>query len=211
VLTGVVHHLSSYSSAVQRIPEMIVVALVNTKRSRNFTPTHMTSGPYSENSGGAVAFLRFMKEELIPQIESRYRASPERTLVGHSLGGLLALDAYVEQPELFRNYIAIDPSLWWDDQILIKRLRQQPTWHFSAPVSVFIAMANNVENKKPHETAIQQFRSTLERRKSAPLRVQYQYFADETHLSVPLIAIYRGLLFAYDGYDKPASSLGHAQ
>jgi predicted alpha/beta superfamily hydrolase len=211
VLTGIVHHLSSYGSAVQRIPEMIVVALVNTKRSRDFTPTHMTSGPYSENSGGSVAFLRFIKEELIPQIESRYRALPERTLVGHSLGGLLALNAYVEQPELFRTYIAIDPSLWWDDQVLIKRLRQQPARTFSASVSVFVAMASNVENKEPHETAIQRFRSILETRKSASLRVQYQYFEDETHLSVPLIAIYRGLLFAYDGYQRPASTSRHAQ
>jgi hypothetical protein len=198
-LTGIVHHLSSHSSAVQRIPEMIVVAPVNTKRSRDFTPTHMTSGPYSENSGGSAPFLRFMKEELIPEIESRYRASPERTLVGHSLAGLLALNTYIEQPELFRNYIAIDPSLWWDNQVLIRRLQQQPARKLTAPVSVFIAMAAHTENKEPHESAIQQFRSILESRQSPSLRVQYQYFEDETHLSVPLIAMYRGLLFAYEG------------
>jgi predicted alpha/beta superfamily hydrolase len=203
VLTGIVHHLSSYSSAVQRIPEMIVVALVNTNRARDFTPTHMTSGPYSQESGGSEAFLRFMKKELIPEIESHYRALPERTLVGHSLGGLLTLSAFVEEPELFRNYIAIDPSLWWDDGVLVQRLRQLPARKFTAPVSVFIAMANNVVNKEPHERSIRQFQSILKARENTSLRVQYRYFQDETHLSVPLIAIYRGLLFEYAGYKKP--------
>jgi uncharacterized protein len=207
-LAGIVDDLSASRSAVERVPEMIVVAPVNTKRSRDFTPTHMTSGPYSEGSGGSGAFLRFMKEELIPQIESRYRALPERTLVGHSLGGLLALSAFMDQPELFRNYIAIDPSLWWDHQVLIKQLRQQPARKLTAPVSVFIAMANNAVNKEQHEDAIQQFRALLEKRQSPSLRVQYRYFEDETHLSVPLIAMYRGLLFAYDGYQKPASTSG---
>ena len=98
------------SSAVERIPEMIVVALANTQRSRDFTPTHVASGPYSAGSGGAAAFLRFMKEELIPQIESRYRTLPQRTLVGHSLGGLLTLSAFVEQPEMFTRVRDLRPA-----------------------------------------------------------------------------------------------------
>jgi predicted alpha/beta superfamily hydrolase len=203
VVSGTVHHLSSYTSGVQMIPGMIVVALVNTHRSRDFTPTHMSAGPYSQDSGGARAFLRFMKEELVPEIESHYRASSERTLVGHSLGGLLALCAFVDQPELFRNYIAIDPSLWWDNEALIKRFRLQPARKFSEPIHVFVAMANDGVNKRPHEHAIHGFESILKTRANDSLRVQYRYFADETHLSVPLIAVYYGLRFAYGGYQKP--------
>lgn len=190
---------------------MIVVALVNTRRSRDFTPTHMASGPYSEGSGGASAFLRFMKEELIPEIESHYRASAERTLVGHSLGGLLTLSALFDQPELFSHYIAIDPSLFWDDRVLIKRLRQKSVAKITFPTSVFIAGAYmppypaGADAKQTHDDALNQVQS-LEARRSESLRVQYRYFEDETHLSVPLIAVYRGLLFAYDGYVKPAGS-----
>ncbi len=202
-LTGIVHHLGSASSAVWRMPEVIVVALQNTQRTRDFTPTHVTSGPYSENSGGAAAFIRFLKEEFIPEIESRYRATPERTLVGHSLGGLLVLNTFIEQPSLFENYIAIDPSLWWDGKVLVNRLQQQDRKPASR-VSVYIAMAAHAQDEELHVAAIQQFRSILELRADSSLRVRYQYFEDETHLSVPLIAIYRGLLFAYDGYQRPA-------
>lgn len=208
-LTGIVHHLSSDSSAVWRIPEMIVVAPTNTKRTRDLTPTHVTSGPYSQDSGGAATFVRFMQEELIPKIESTYRVLPERTLVGHSLGGLFVLSAFIERPALFRHYIAIDPSLWWDDQVLVKRLRQQPASQIMSPVSIFIATASSRVDrseaavKERHDDAIRQFESILERRKGGPLRVQSRYFDDETHLSVPLVAIYAGLLFAYEGYERP--------
>ena len=212
VLTGVLHHLSSPRAGVERVPEMIVVAPVNTKRTRDLTPTHMASGPYSENSGGAATFLRFMKEELFPEIESRYRTTAERTLVGHSLGGLFVLNAFMEQPDLFKNYIAIDPSLWWDDQILVKRLRQQRPKVFVPPVQVFICMAGwpvgygSVAEERAHRTSIRHFQSILASRQNASLKVQYRDFEDETHMSVPLIAIYRGLIFAFDGYVKPTDA-----
>ncbi len=212
VLTGVLHHLSSPRAGVERIPEMIVVAPVNTKRSRDLTPTHMASGPYSQDSGGATTFLRFMREELFPEIESRYRTTPERTLVGHSLGGLFVLNTFMEQPDLFKNYIAIDPSLWWDDKILVRRLRQQRPRSFPAPVRVFIAMANtpadhdDIAAMRAHTSAIKQFQSILAARQNASLSMQYRYFEDEDHMSVPLIAIYQGLRFEYKGYVKPTGA-----
>lgn len=209
--TGIIHHLSSYTSAVRRIPEMIVVALPNTRRTRDLTPTHTTSGPYSEGSGGSEAFLRFISDELIPHIDSKYRTSPERTLAGHSLGGLFALCVFLEQPELFRNYIAIDPSLWWDNQLLVRRIAERPIRKLSTPASIFIAQANSPESeysdlslKTQHETGIQRFRTLLEQQQIALLRVRYAFFEDETHLSVPLMAIYRGLLFANEGYAPPS-------
>src|SRR5437868_12206097 len=64
VTTGIAHHLGSYNAAVQRIPDLIVVAIQNTKRSRDMTPTRMTEGPYSSGSGGAASLRDFLASEL---------------------------------------------------------------------------------------------------------------------------------------------------
>jgi uncharacterized protein len=202
--TGVVHHLSSPNSGVSRIPEMLVVAIPNMGRTHNLTPTHVTSGPYSENSGGAADFLRFLREELIPQIDARYRTTAERTLVGHSLAGLFALTVFLDQPETFDHYIAIEPSLWWDDQLLVRRLSEQPVRTFGRRISVFIAQANSpaseyqdLQLKKQHESGIRRFSKLLAKRQDVSLRTGYEFFPDETHVSAPLMGIYRGLLFTY--------------
>lgn len=147
--TGVVHHLSSPNSGVGRIPEMIIVALPNMGRTHNLTPTHVTSGPYSENSGGAADFLRFLREELFPTIAARYKTTDERMLVGHSLAGLFALNVFLEAPETFDHYIAIEPSLWWDSQLLVQRLSRQSARTFGRPVTVFIAQATHPQPNTP--------------------------------------------------------------
>lgn len=85
VTTGIAHHLGSWNAAVQRIPDLIVVAIQNTKRSRDMTPTHMTEGPYSSDSGGAATFRRFLERELMPAVDKQFRSSEERILVGHSV------------------------------------------------------------------------------------------------------------------------------
>jgi uncharacterized protein len=202
--TGVLHHLSSPNSGVGRIPEMIVVAVPNMGRTHNMTPTHVTSGLYSENSGGAAEFLRFLHDELFPEIQSRYRVSAERTIIGHSLAGLFALHVFLERPETFDHYIAIDPSLWWDGQLLVKRLAKQPVRIRDRPISLFIALANSpaseyadIALKKQHEGGIRGFHNLLRRRSDDTLHVGFEFFAQETHISVPLIAIYKGLLFSF--------------
>lgn len=202
--TGVVHHLSSPNSGVGRIPEMIIVALPNMGRTHNLTPTHVDHGPFSENSGGAADFLRFMREELFPAIAARYRISDERTLVGHSLAGLFALNVFLEEPGTFDHYIAIEPSLWWDSQLLVHRLSSQSSRTFSRPITVFIAQANSpaedyddLEIKKQHESGIRRFSKLLSRRQNSSLRAGYEFLRDETHVSSPLMGLYRGLLFTY--------------
>lgn len=124
-----------------------------------------------------------------------------------ALGGLFALHVFVQEPALFSNYIAIDPSLWWDDQVLVTSLAQQPNREFTNPVSVFIAHAQSSnspvsdgEFNAQHDESIRRFRDLLESRKTERMRVRYAFFEDETHLSAPLMGIYRGLLFAHDGY-----------
>ncbi len=94
-------------------------------RSFDLTPT---ANPGLDRSpprkhGGGPAFRRFLTEVVRPTIERRYAVSPENSvLVGHSLGGLFTIDTMISAPTSFRNYLAISPSLWWDDRLELRRL-----------------------------------------------------------------------------------------
>ena len=118
------HHTTgtvNFLAANDRIPEMIVVAIPNTDRTRDLTPASRNSDDIENNptQGGADNFLRFIGEELMPYIDENYRTRPYRVLIGHSYGGLFAIHTLISQPEYFDAYIAISPSLQWSDQDLV--------------------------------------------------------------------------------------------
>jgi predicted alpha/beta superfamily hydrolase len=210
VTIGITHHLGSWNAAVQRIPDLIVVAIQNTKRPRDMTPSHMAGGsPYSTGSGGAAEFRSFLESELLPAVDKRFRTSGERILVGHSLAGLFVLDTFVEKPNLFYAYIASDPSLWWDANLLARKLSAWRGKPPGTPGRMFIGQANTPDSMPgehdAHKAGITAFRAALEAAKP-PIQHSYQYFEDETHLSVPLQAIYRGLIFAYAEYKTSTPS-----
>ena len=118
-------------------PEMIVVAVRNTDRTRDLTPSPFTPDPPEDGegedgdegdgenpmptAGGAGAFLDFFERELFPFVEERYRTQPYRIVIGHSFGGLFAVHALVHRPAAFDAYVAISPSLWWANGVVVDR------------------------------------------------------------------------------------------
>ncbi|MFZ0491463.1 MAG: alpha/beta hydrolase-fold protein [Salegentibacter sp.] len=109
-------------------PEMVLVGIANDKnRIRDLTTSTITTKygmPFNEKNGEADNFLKFIETELIPFIENEYPVTGYRTLIGHSYGGLFTIYTLIHQPELFNNYLAIDPSLDWDDQRLLKEAKE---------------------------------------------------------------------------------------
>jgi len=95
-------------------------------RTRDLTPTQNPDdarglGLEGTFGGNAGKFLRFMRNELMPMVNSNYRTDPEdSTIVGHSGGGLFALYVLFHQPETFRRYVVSSPSLWWDKKVTFK-------------------------------------------------------------------------------------------
>src|SRR4051794_13921298 len=93
-----------------RIPDLIVVGITNTDRTRDLTPAKSTNKNAAgelqfPTSGGADNFLKFIETELIQQIEKQYRVQPYRILAGHSLGGLFAIHSMISRPGLFNSYV----------------------------------------------------------------------------------------------------------
>lgn len=103
----------------------LLVGIENTQRRRDFTPptTVADDRAIAPVVGGAVAFRAFLRDELKPEIARRYRVGDESAIAGESLAGLFVLDTLVTTPDLFDDWIAIDPALWWNDQTLLKGLR----------------------------------------------------------------------------------------
>ena len=212
-VSGLVQILGTGVNGTFAIPEMIVVAIPNTDRTRDLTPTHTTAGPDGEpnpafaSSGGNPAFFDFLTKELIPHIDARYRTMPYRILVGHSFGGITALNALYEIPETFNAYVAIDPSLWWDHDTL---LRKAKGYFGSARLehkALYVAQANTIQPDdtlpNPHFSAITQFDAVMRAYDRSGIRYAFRYYPDDDHGSVPLIAEYDALRFVFDGYRVP--------
>ncbi|SDR05646.1 alpha/beta hydrolase [Flagellimonas zhangzhouensis] len=191
--TGVVQFMSSNTNRNYLMPKSIIVAIENVDRERDFTVTKLkTKRP--NTMGGGKKFLDFIQKELLPYLNENYRISQSKTLIGHSLGGLLTLNAYIDENSIFDAYIAIDPSLWWDERMIKNKVDSIPVT--SLKKKLFIATANQGEanyerNKKRHDI----FYSLLNERMEGDTAVSIQYYENENHRSVPLKAIYDGLKY----------------
>lgn len=106
---------------VKILPPSIVVGIANVDRRRDFTfPTTIAEDKkQSPTSGESAKFIEFMQKELQPFVEKSFCTTTSKTLVGQSLGGLLAAQVLFEKPALFTKYVIISPSLWWNNESLL--------------------------------------------------------------------------------------------
>lgn len=200
-------------------PEMIVVGIPNTDRTRDLTPTHINSdlpmmdSASSVTSGGGEKFISFIEKELIPHIDSLYPTEPYRMLIGHSFGGLTVINTIVHHTNLFNSYVAIDPSMWWDKYRLLKESKIALATKDFKGTSLFLGIANTMPDgmdtlKARTDTTLitTQIRSILElnsylnANKRNGLRSKSKYYNEDNHGSVPLITEYDALRFIFDYY-----------
>jgi hypothetical protein len=114
--------LLQFGNMMQFFPQSILVGIANVDRKRDFTfPTNVAEDKKAyPTTGGSARFISFIGKELQPYIGSQYKTTGHTTFIGQSLGGLLATEILLKQPELFSDYIIVSPSLWWDDESLLK-------------------------------------------------------------------------------------------
>ena len=180
------------------VPEMIVVGVTNTDRTRDLTPTTSTD-PGLKSAGGADRYLKFFEEELIPAINQRYRSTPYKVFAGHSLGGLFAIHTYLTHPNAFDAYIAVSPSLWWDDGLMVKRANAAFTDHKAQGV-LFMSLGD--EGKRMREP-FEAFKAILDKNAGPGLLFASQIFDDENHGSVVLRSHYYGLKSVFFDWPMP--------
>jgi len=127
-------------SWINMLPESIVVGIANVDRKRDFTfPTSIERDKKEfPTTGGSEKFISFIKNELQPYINLNYSVTDEKTIIGQSLGGLLATEVLLKKPELFNNYIIVSPSMWWDDHSVLDWNPKKD----SSPKKVYVAVGS---------------------------------------------------------------------
>ena len=164
----------------------IVVGIANVDRRRDFTyPTRVDEDKKNNpTSGGSAAFRAFLEKELMPFVEKKYTPSKDRMLLGQSLGGLLAAEVLAKQPHLFSSYCIVSPSLWWDNESLLK-----PISEANIPSSTRIYLAVGKDEPAVMKKDAKKMASILKKKK---IRTHFEVLAHEDHASVLHLAALRG-------------------
>jgi len=193
-----VEQLSSFPLA-RCVPDLIVIGIGYpvtlydqprvwlSLRTRDQTPTPNADdaralGMEGTSGGNAPKFLRFMRNELMPYINSNYRTnSKDSTIVGHSGGGLFALYVLFHQPETFKRYVASSPSLWWDNKVMFEYEQEWASCHHELPAKLWLS-AGSLEPRiaLPLEKLVK----ILKQRKYRGLEWESHVFEGEDHISV---------------------------
>lgn len=187
--TGIVQFLSSQGL----MPEMIVVSVVNTDRNKDFTPTKLSQ---RHTSGGADKFMDFFQKELFPMMDSKYRTSDYRILMGHSLGGAFATYALLERPSMFNSYISISPYLMYDNNYLIRQTIEKLKPKYDRNIYFYMT----VGNEPTYFETLDFFAKTLEEKSPKNLNFKYDKRMEDNHGSSPHLTIYNGLLFIFSDW-----------
>lgn len=123
------------------IRPVIVVGIENTERRRDLVgPTEIAEErEAAPHAGGSERFRTFIRDELEPMIEERYRTSDESAVIGESLAGLFVIETFLVEPTLFDSYIAADPSVWWNNQALVREEGPRLGWWSAGAKQLYIA------------------------------------------------------------------------
>lgn len=211
MLSQYVDYLSRWD--VNVVPEMIVVGIVNTKRTRDLTPTESiidyrgqpdtSKVSWMKPSGGGEQFLQFIREELMPYIDKTYKTQPFKIFAGHSFGGIASINCMLTYPDMFNAYIAISPSFWWDNEYVLKLAHGKLKKSTALNKILFYSDANEgLDDGSSYHTNLLKFDSLLSATALKGLDYKYRHYPEETHMTEPVLAYYDALRFIYKDWKK---------
>lgn len=195
-LTETVYGFLEYAKFVPT--NIIIVSVPNhykdsvNMRDRDFTPTAMDNTPFS---GGADKFLQFLKQELMPLVNKKIpNKIGDNVLYGTSLGGLFTIYAYLQNPTLFKSYLTVEPSLWWDKQY-INQIAPEKLKKINGTNTLWIS---NRDGEPLMGMGVSPFDVHLKSNTPTGLRWKTEAYSNETHFSTIWKGIYDGLKFIYE-------------
>ena len=203
------------------LPHMILVGVSNqTNRTRDLTTSQVKmrrGAQMNQDTGGAENFTKFIEKELMPHIDNKYPTTPYRTLIGHSFAGLFTINTLINHPHLFENYIAIDPSIEWDNQKLLKDAKTKLLSESFKGKSLFVSLAaeqlhmmdekvtiDNIMEDTTEFTlfarSIIDFSNFAESQTQNGLNFSWKVYPEDLHGTVPMPSIRDGLVFLFNWY-----------
>jgi predicted alpha/beta superfamily hydrolase len=193
-VTGLVQFFNQMYS----MPKTIVVGIANIDRKRDFT-FHTDLKDLQKDyptTGHSDKFICFLEKELKPYIESQFKTT-DTYLFGQSLGGLLATEILLKKPELFNNYFIISPSLWWDDESLLKQANQLLTKIPDTKKFIYVSVG-----KGEHPIMVKDAEDLYDIFKKSNKKnwtIEYKMMETDNHATILHRSLYEGLvkLFPY--------------
>lgn len=187
---------------INQLPKSIVVGIANVDRRRDFTfPSDIKATIPTPTAGHSNKFISFIEKELQPFIEKKYQANTDKTIIGQSLGGLLATEILMKKPELFNKYIIISPSLWWDNGSLLEQKSIILSESFTRQTDIYIAVGKEglTPTKIPRvmEVDANLLADKLKGTKSKNVKVYFDYLPLENHATIMHKAVMNSFEFLY--------------
>ncbi len=194
------------------LPEMIVVGISNTNRTFDFSPT---TADNPEQFGGGEKFLEFIEKELFAYVEQTYSGSQKnRTIIGHSFGGLVVMNSLTRHPELFQNYLLIDGSLWFDNELFLTNQEYSIQNKDLSTKNLYIAAANTATYDSTLETIKNDSISAngyvrhhlelvkqIQNMKKGNPNMDWKYYQNDTHGSTAYLAYLDAFRFFYSWFE----------
>jgi len=190
--------LIQFFNQMYSMPETIVVGIANIDRKRDFT-FHTDLKDLQKDyptTGHSGKFISFLEKELKPYIESQFKTT-DKYLFGQSLGGLLATEILLKKPEMFNNYFIISPSLWWDDESLLKQANQLLAKIPDTKKFIYVSVG-----KGEHPVMVkdaEDLYDVLKKSNKKNWTVEYKMMETDNHATILHRSLYEGLvkLFPY--------------
>lgn len=193
-----------------RLKQFIIVGISNTvnedpaaARRRDLTPWVMEK--YGQ-TGESAKYLEFLKRELIPTVENKYRIDPDRrVLSGQSLGGSFGLWVAFTEPSLFGSYVLTSPSIWWAKHALLDVEANYARNHKDLKAKIFLAVG---QMERPGECqtctadmagGVETIAQRLRSRKYPSLQLKSEVTAGTYHETTFPIGLTKGLQWLFLG------------
>ncbi|QTH73354.1 alpha/beta hydrolase-fold protein [Pseudoalteromonas xiamenensis] len=181
----------------EQIPNLMLVGVETTNRPRDYFPSlngEATTIPQQfiadkHIETNADNFVQFLKMELFPYIEKKYKTYPNKTLIGHSNAGTFALHAFYNYPDLFNNYLIVSPNAWWTPEQInqnLSNVAKQPRNN----ESLYITIASEGGH---FYSGVMNLAAQLEAVQPKGVNWQIKQYPTRTHMSAILPAVTEGM------------------
>jgi len=175
--------LTQFFNLQYTMPETIVVGIANVDRKRDFTfdPSDRKLKKDYPTTGGSAKFIEYLDREVQPYIDKNYRTNGTKILIGQSLGGLLSTEILLKRMELFTHYLIVSPSLWWDNENLLKEASAYAKAQKDVPLYVYVSVGKEGDVM---EREAQKIYDILKKANKTHWKLDYKYLPDENHASI---------------------------
>lgn len=174
---------------IKQIPQSIVVGIASVDRRRDFTfPTTIEADKKAyPTTGHSDRFISFLANDLQPYIEKKYNTNNSKTIIGQSLGGLLATEILFKMPRLFNKYIIVSPSLWWNNRSLLKHDLRLWGKGINEETDIYIGVGN--EGGTPTAPRVMEMDAKMlatkvREQRNKNVKIYFDYLPREDHATV---------------------------